>query len=75
MVEQRNQPIKTKVLWIKKTSPYVEEKFPKNPVFFSWGLPMINHWQEKEENDVEEDANDKDQAVFISGERDSANIG
>ena len=37
-------------------------------------LPMLNHWQEEEE-EIDEKAKDEGEAVFIGGEMESANIG
>ena len=38
-------------------------------------LPMLNQWQEEEEDEIDEKPKDEGEAVFIGGERESANIG
>ena len=37
-------------------------------------LPMLNHWQEQEE-EIDEKPKDEDEVVFMGGEKESANIG
>ena len=39
-------------------------------------LPLLNHWQEQEEEgEIDEKPKDEGEAVFIGGEKESANIG
>ena len=36
---------------------------------------MLNHWQEQEQEEIDEKPKDEDEVVFMGGEKESANIG